>query len=125
MAKKQQTKQEPAQAPAQRRKPTHRLYRVVGDGKLALAQPLEELLLVAFLERHARIKGEFELEVMRLMSEVMAHTITLHLLDAPGRVQRFMRKNTDLAERLPKKELASYLNLSPETLSRLKRRGKI
>ncbi|MFN9974114.1 MAG: Crp/Fnr family transcriptional regulator, partial [Phycisphaerae bacterium] len=25
----------------------------------------------------------------------------------------------------PKKELASYLNLSPETLSRLKRRGKI
>ncbi len=30
--------------------------------------------------------------VMRLMSEVMAHTITLHLLDAPGRVQRFLRK---------------------------------
>ena len=28
-------------------------------------------------------------------------------------------------ERLPKKELASYLNLSPETLSRLKKRGKI
>jgi CRP-like cAMP-binding protein len=79
----------------------------------------------AFLERHAKIKGEFELEVMRLMSEVMAHTITLHLLDAPGRVQRFMRKNTELGERLPKKELASYLNLSPETLSRLKRRGKI
>jgi DNA-binding Xre family transcriptional regulator len=26
---------------------------------------------------------------------------------------------------VPKKELASYLNLSPETLSRLKRRGKI
>ena len=26
---------------------------------------------------------------MRLMSEVMAHTITLHLLDAPGRVRRF------------------------------------
>jgi CRP-like cAMP-binding protein len=62
---------------------------------------------------------------MKLMSEVMAHTITLHLLNAPGRVQRFMRKHTALAERLPKKELASYLNLSPETLSRLKRRGKI
>jgi CRP-like cAMP-binding protein len=62
---------------------------------------------------------------MMLMSEVMAHTITLHLLDAPGRVHRFLRKHADLAERLPKKELASYLNLSPETLSRLKRRGKI
>jgi len=80
---------------------------------------------VHFMENHDSIKSEFELEIMKLMSEVMGHTITLHLLDAPGRVQRFMRKNPALAERLPKKELASYLNLSPETLSRLKRRGKI
>src|SRR4051812_30902081 len=80
---------------------------------------------VSFLERHPGVKTEFDLEIMKLMSEVMAHTITLHLLDASGRVLRFMRKHQDLAERLPKKELASYLNLSPETLSRLKRRGKI
>lgn len=80
---------------------------------------------VQFLERHASVKSAFEFEIMKLMSEVMAHTITLHLLDAPGRVQRFLRKHADLAELLPKKELASYLNLSPETLSRLKRRGKI
>ena len=80
---------------------------------------------VAFMERHPAVKSQFEFEVMKLMSEVMAHTITLHLLDAPGRVARFMRKHAELVERLPKKELASYLNLSPETLSRLKRRGKI
>jgi CRP/FNR family transcriptional regulator, dissimilatory nitrate respiration regulator len=80
---------------------------------------------VRFLERHAGIKNAFEFEIMKLMSEVMAHTITLHLLDAPGRVRRFLRKHAALTERLPKKELASYLNLSPETLSRLKRRGKI
>jgi CRP-like cAMP-binding protein len=80
---------------------------------------------VTFLERHPGVKSEFDLEIMKLMSEVMAHTITLHLLDASGRVLRFMRKHQDLADRLPKKELASYLNLSPETLSRLKRRGKI
>jgi CRP-like cAMP-binding protein len=80
---------------------------------------------VQFLEHHATIKSAFEFEIMKLMSEVMAHTITLHLLDAPGRVQRFLRKHADLADRLPKKELASYLNLSPETLSRLKRDGKI
>ena len=80
---------------------------------------------VSFLERHPAVKSEFDLEIMKLMSEVMAHTITLHLLDASGRVLRFMRKHPDLADRLPKKELASYLNLSPETLSRLKRRGKI
>lgn len=78
-----------------------------------------------FLEHHPKIKQEFEFEVMRLMADVMAHTITLHLLDAPGRVRRFMRKHPELVDRLPKKELASYLNLSPETLSRLKRRGKV
>lgn len=89
------------------------------------AAKLSMLQWVGFMERHATVKSEFEFEIMRLMSEVMAHTITLHLLDAPGRVQRFMRKQSALADRLPKKELASYLNLSPETLSRLKRRGKI
>ncbi len=79
----------------------------------------------AFLESHPDLKDDFEYEVMYLMSEVMAHTITLHLLDAPGRVHRFLRKHPELAERVPKKELASYLNLSAETLSRLKHAGKI
>jgi CRP-like cAMP-binding protein len=79
----------------------------------------------AFLDSHPDLKDDFEYEVMFLMSEVMAHTITLHLLDAPGRVHRFVRKHPELAERVPKKELASYLNLSAETLSRLKHAGKI
>ncbi|MEO8407867.1 MAG: Crp/Fnr family transcriptional regulator [Oxalobacteraceae bacterium] len=80
---------------------------------------------VWFMEQHPDIKQTFEYEVMRGMSEIMAHTITLHLLDAPGRVHRFLRKHADLFEHIPKKELASYLNMSPETLSRLKRQGKI
>ena len=80
---------------------------------------------VEFLDRFPMLKTRFEFEVMKLMIEVMAHTITLHLLDAPGRVARFIRKHGGLVERLPKKELAAYLNLSPETLSRLKQRGKI
>src|SRR5689334_4894730 len=78
-----------------------------------------------FLEQRPELKDDFEYEVMHLMSEVMAHTITLHLLDAPGRVHRFLRKHPELAERVPKKELASDLNLSAETLSRLKHAGKI
>jgi CRP-like cAMP-binding protein len=80
---------------------------------------------VEFLERHPTVKSDFEYEVMHLMSEVMAHTITLHLLDAAGRVQRFLRKHPDLYERVPMKELASHLNLSAETLSRLKQKGKV
>jgi CRP-like cAMP-binding protein len=79
----------------------------------------------AILDGNTELKDDFEYEVMFLMSEVMAHTITLHLLDAPGRVHRFLRKHPELAERVPKKELASYLNLSAETLSRLKHAGKI
>ena len=79
---------------------------------------------VDFLDRRQKIKDSFEFEVMRLMSEIMAHTITLHMLDAPGRVERFVRKYAYLFELLPKKELAAYLNLSPETLSRLKNKHK-
>lgn len=82
-------------------------------------------LWAAFMDQHMEIKQAFEYEVMHLMSEIMAHTITLHLLDAPGRVSRFLRKHPELSDRVPKKELASYLNLSAETLSRLQHDGKI
>lgn len=99
-------------------------YSIVSVTKARVAKlPLPEW--VAFINRHPEIKALFEYDVMHLMSEIMAHTITLHLLDAPGRVHRFLRKHAELFERIPKKELASYLNLSAETLSRLKQRGKI
>jgi CRP-like cAMP-binding protein len=99
-------------------------YGIVCVTKARVASlPLKEW--IAFLDRHAQTKELFEYCVMRGMSEIMAHTITLHLLDAPGRVQRFMRKHPELVDRIPSKELASYLNLSAETLSRLRKRGKI
>jgi len=96
-------------------------YSIVAVTKVRTA----ELPLAAwaeFIDRHTEIKERFEYEVMKLISEVMAHTITLHLLDAPGRVLRFERKHPELVGRIPKKELAAYLNLTPETLSRLKQR---
>jgi hypothetical protein len=40
----------------------------------------------------------------------------------PGRLPRFFRQHLDLADRLHKKEFASYLNLSAKTLNRLTQR---
>jgi CRP-like cAMP-binding protein len=96
-------------------------YSIVAVTKVRTAE-LPMPLWSDFLDRHADVKQRFEYAVMLLMSEVMAHTITLHLLDAPGRLSRFQRKHPDLAGRIPKKELAAYLNLTPETLSRLKQK---
>jgi CRP-like cAMP-binding protein len=96
-------------------------YSIVAVTKVRTAE-LPMPLWAEFLEKHPDIKSRFEYEVMKLMSEVMAHSITLHLLDAPGRLLRFQRKHPELVGRIPKKELAAYLNLTPETLSRLKQK---
>jgi CRP-like cAMP-binding protein len=99
-------------------------YSIVCVTKARVARmPLPEW--AAFLDARPPAKASFEHHVMAVMSEIMAHTITLHLLDAPGRVHRFVRKHPDLVDRIPQKQLASYLNLSAETLSRLRHAGKI
>jgi CRP-like cAMP-binding protein len=96
-------------------------YSIVAVTKVRTAE-LAMPAWAGFLEHHEDVKLRFEHEVMKLMSEVMAHSITLHLLDAPGRLARFLRKHAELSGRIPKKELAAYLNLTPETLSRLKQK---
>ena len=96
-------------------------YSIVAVTKVRAAE-LPMPLWAEYIDRHPDVKLRFEYAVMKLMSEVMAHTITLHLLDAPGRLSRFQRKHPELAGRIPKKELAAYLNLTPETLSRLKQK---
>jgi CRP-like cAMP-binding protein len=99
-------------------------YGIVCVTKARVARlPLEKW--VAFLEARSEAKTLFEYCVMRGMSEIMAHTITLHLLDAPGRLHRFLRKHPRLVDRIPGKELAAYLNLSAETLSRLRHSDKV
>jgi CRP-like cAMP-binding protein len=97
-------------------------YRIVAVTNTRVAK-LPMPRWIEFLERHPRVRNRFELEVMKLISEVLTHTITLHLLDATGRLASFQRRQQDCLGRIPNKELASYLNLAPETYSRLKQRG--
>jgi CRP-like cAMP-binding protein len=99
-------------------------YSIVSVTKARVAK-LSMPQWVDFIAHRPAVREAFERYVMHLMSEIMAHTITLHLLDAPGRVHRFKRKHPEMFTRIPQKELAAYLNLSAETLSRLKQRGKI
>ena len=78
---------------------------------------------VSFLERVGPGEGIAEGRVFRRGKRVAF--LEAELFDAQGRVQRFLRKHPDLYERVPMKELASHLNLSAETLSRLKQKGKV
>jgi hypothetical protein len=41
-------------------------------------------------------------------------------LSSSDRFLNFVRNNSDLLQRVPQKYLASYLNMKPETFSRLK-----
>ncbi|MBX6393853.1 MAG: cyclic nucleotide-binding domain-containing protein, partial [Burkholderiales bacterium] len=52
-------------------------YSIVAVTKVRMAK-LSMQSWVEFLDRHPDVKARFEYEVMHLMSEVMAHTITLH-----------------------------------------------
>ena len=63
---------------------------------------LGRLLITQFVMQ----KEEWEYECMRL--------------DTRERFTRFIEKNPDLVVRVPQKYLASYLNMKPETFSRLK-----
>ena len=54
----------------------------------------------------------FLVQEMRLMDNIRFST--------RERFVKFMKENTDLIQRVPQKYLASYLNIKPETFSRLK-----
>src|SRR5712664_4679165 len=73
-------------------------YSIVAVTKVRAAE-LPMPLWAEVIVRHPEIKLRFDYEVMKLMSEVMAHSITLHLLDAPGRLSRLQRKHPDLVGR--------------------------
>src|SRR5437588_10865312 len=85
-------------------------YSIVAVTKVRTAE-LPMPLWAEFIERHPEIKLRFAYEGMKLMGEGMAHTITSHILDPTTRLMRLPGNHPELAGRIPKKELAAYLNL--------------
>lgn len=75
-----------------------------------------------FLRRHPAAQLAFQERVVALGETLVEHAVSLLLLDAPGRFEAFQREHPQLTGRLVQKDLASHLNLSAETLSRLSRR---
>lgn len=75
-----------------------------------------------FLERHEAVYHAYHDHVALLGVAIADHAIALLLLDAPGRMQRFTCAHPELVDRVPRKDLASHLNLAAETLCRLSRR---
>jgi CRP-like cAMP-binding protein len=74
-----------------------------------------------FMERHLGVQTRFHERLVQLGAAIVEHAVGLLLLDAPSRVHQFSSKHPDLADRLPHKDVASYLNLSAETFCRLTR----
>jgi CRP-like cAMP-binding protein len=75
----------------------------------------------AFLERHPVVRRQYHERLVLLGASMVEHAVSLLLLDAPRRLHQFSDKHPELAESLPQKDVASHLNLSAETLCRLRR----
>jgi len=92
----------------------------------ALEESELQMLSYASLQKLFKLNSKFE-HFYRLMNE--RHTVTLFntiisLLsnDAEQRYLRFTQKYPGFMNRLPQYEIASFLNISPEHLSRIRRK---
>jgi CRP-like cAMP-binding protein len=77
----------------------------------------------ACLVRYPQAREVFNDRMVALGQTLVEHAVDLLLLDAPSRVDAFLRRSPQLVGRLVQKDLASHLNLSAETLCRLSRRA--
>ena len=58
-----------------------------------------------------------------MMSKMNAHRVNLLLLsDAMTRYKKFLSEEPELQHRVPQYMIASYLGMTPETLSRIRRK---
>lgn len=72
------------------------------------------------MARHPNIRRFWYQELERALVGKIEREVDLLLPEPEQRLQRVMQRSPHLFQHIPKKYIASYLRMSPETLSRLK-----
>ena len=69
------------------------------------------------------VSPEFSQQLAIIMSKMNAHRVNLLLLsDAMTRYKKFLAEEPQLLQRVPQYMIASYLGMTPETLSRIRKK---
>lgn len=96
-------------------------------------QALEDSMVLVIPTELVEALMESNLEVMRLYNKMLIQSLTihwedkmaLHQYDAAQRYKWFLKRYEGLIDRVPHMYIASFLNISPVTLSRLRKKIKI
>jgi CRP-like cAMP-binding protein len=84
-----------------------------------------ELLVLSYHNFKAicSIRSDFNEQLAICISKINAHRVNLLLLsDGMLRYQKFLAEEPEILQRVPQYMVASYLGMTPETLSRIRRR---
>lgn len=95
-------------------------------------QALEDSTVLVIPTELVEALIESNLEVMRLYNKMLIQSLTihwedkmaLHQYDAAQRYEWFLKRYEGLIDRVPHMYIASFLNISPVTLSRLRNKKK-
>ncbi len=80
--------------------------------------------LQEFMERHPHYEKARKFFLQRLMMESFLRVESFILFSPEERYQNFVHQNKELEARVPDKYLASILGITPESLSRIRKRIK-
>ena len=94
-------------------------YYIQALGKRALLG-ISKKDLVQLMEARPNIRQFWYEQLEKALVGKVEREVDLLLPEPEQRLQRIMQRSPQLFQHIPKKYIASYLRMSPETLSRLK-----
>ncbi len=84
------------------------------------AMQISFLAIENLLQKKPKFERNIRLFVQHLHVNLIERINDLHFHNAKERYEKLFDRNPDLFQRVPLKHLASYLNITPETLSRIR-----